>query len=72
MFLFYFSNEFFLVDVQPSPYCVYQFFDYGDHDSIILHNTNSPQFNDHHTYPVAMTTVLDQYLRSSVSICNSF
>lgn len=52
-------------DVQPSPYCVYQFFDYGDHDSIILHSTNNPEFNDHHTYPVAMTTTLDQYIRSS-------
>lgn len=52
-------------DVPPSPYCVYQFFDYGDHDSIIMHGTENPEFNDHHTYPVAMTTALDQYLRSS-------
>eukprot|EP00106_Octopus_bimaculoides_P016413 XP_014783855.1 PREDICTED: protein fantom-like [Octopus bimaculoides] len=51
-------------DVQPSPYCVYQFFDFPDHDTVILHSTNNPEFNDHRTFPVVMNTALDNYLRS--------
>ncbi|XP_046328978.2 protein fantom-like isoform X7 [Haliotis rufescens] len=51
-------------NVQPSPYCVYKFFDFDDHDSMILPNTNNPEFNDHKTYPVPMTSDLDQYLRT--------
>ncbi|XP_046557106.1 protein fantom-like isoform X4 [Haliotis rubra] len=51
-------------NVQPSPYCVYKFFDFDDHDSVILPSTNNPEFNDHKTYPVPMTSDLDQYLRT--------
>ncbi|XP_036370791.1 protein fantom-like isoform X2 [Octopus sinensis] len=51
-------------DVQPSPYCVYQFFDFPDHDTVILHSTNNPEFNDHRTFPVVMNAALDNYLRS--------
>ncbi|ESO82700.1 hypothetical protein LOTGIDRAFT_184477, partial [Lottia gigantea] len=49
--------------VQPSPYCMYSFFDFGDHDTKIIANSNQPVFNDHMTYPVPMTLELDQYLR---------
>ncbi|KAK7114118.1 protein fantom-like isoform X1 [Littorina saxatilis] len=49
-------------DVQPSPYCVYQFFDFSDHDTVIVRNSNNPEFHDHKTYPVPMTADLDQYL----------
>lgn len=50
--------------VQPSPYCVYQFYDNNDHDTAIIHASNNPEFNDHKTYPVAMTSELDQYLKT--------
>ncbi|KAK6185889.1 hypothetical protein SNE40_008027 [Patella caerulea] len=50
-------------NVQPSPYCVYRFFDFGDHDTAIIPNSNQPVFNDHRSYPVSMTSELDQYLR---------
>lgn len=52
-------------DVQPSPYCVYQFYDFSDHDTVIVRNSNNPEFHDHKTFPVAMTYDLDQYLRST-------
>nr|KAG5707913.1 hypothetical protein BaRGS_031644 [Batillaria attramentaria] len=52
-------------DVQPSPYCVYQFFDYRDHDTVIVRNSNNPEFHDHKTFPVPMTPDLDQYLCST-------
>ena len=55
-------------DVQPSPYCVYQFFDYSDHDTVIVRNSNNPEFHDHKTYPVPMTADLDQYLSMAVSL----
>ncbi|WAR12637.1 FTM-like protein, partial [Mya arenaria] len=51
-------------NVQPSPYCVYQFFDYNDHDTVIINSSNNPEFNDHKTYPVPMTADLDQYLKT--------
>ena len=50
--------------VQPAPYCVYQFYDNNDHDTPIIHASNNPEFNDHKTYPVAMTSDLDQYLKT--------
>ncbi|KAJ8302489.1 LOW QUALITY PROTEIN: hypothetical protein KUTeg_018885 [Tegillarca granosa] len=46
-------------NVQPSPYCVYQFFDYNDHDTVILQSTNDPEFNDHKTYPPLKIFVFD-------------
>ena len=54
-------------DVQPSPYCVYQFFDFSDHDTVIVRNSNNPEFHDHKTYPVSMNADLDQYLSVEVS-----
>ena len=54
-------------DVQPSPYCIYQFYDFNDHDTVIIHSTNNPEFNDHKTYPVPMTGDLDNYLKTMVN-----
>lgn len=51
-------------NVQPSPYCVYQFYDFNDHDTVIIHSSNNPEFNDHKTFPVPMTSDLDNYLKT--------
>ncbi|XP_064640394.1 protein fantom-like isoform X3 [Lineus longissimus] len=48
---------------QPSPYAVYRFFDYPDHDTTIVQNSNNPEFNDHKSYPIPMTVDLDKYLK---------
>ena len=58
----------FLSDVQPSPYCVYQFYDFNDHDTVIIHSSNNPEFNDHKTFPVPMTSDLDNYLKTMVCV----
>ncbi|XP_022097495.1 protein fantom-like [Acanthaster planci] len=50
--------------VQPSPYAVYRFFDFNDHDTTIVTNSNTPEFNDSYVYPVVMTAELDQYLKN--------
>lgn len=55
-----------IADVQPSPFCVYKFFDFPDHDTAIVTSSNSPCFDDHKTFPVAMTSDLDKYLRAQV------
>lgn len=52
--------------IQPSPYAVYRFFDFADHDTDIVQNTNTPQFNDVKTFPVPMTSELDNYLRAAL------
>ncbi|XP_071501124.1 protein fantom-like [Diadema antillarum] len=50
--------------VQPNPYAVYRFFDFNDHDTTIVHSSNTPEFNDSQTYPVPVTPDLDRYLRT--------
>ncbi|XP_077993112.1 protein fantom-like [Glandiceps talaboti] len=56
-------------DVQPSPYCVYRFFDFNDHDTVIIPNSNNPEFNDSKLYPVPVNVDLDRYLRTeSISV----
>lgn len=45
---------------------MYRFFDFADHDTDIVKNTNTPEFNDVKTFPVPMTTELDTYLRAAV------
>jgi hypothetical protein len=57
----------FFTGIQPSPYCVYKFYDFGDHDTNIVHNSNEPVFNDAKTFTVPMTEELDSYLRTKVS-----
>ena len=59
----------FVLDVQPSPYVVYRFYDFADHDTDIISNSNHPQWNDRKTCPVPMTEELDTYLRSQVHHC---
>uniref|UniRef100_A0A8C4SRI3 RPGRIP1 like n=1 Tax=Erpetoichthys calabaricus TaxID=27687 RepID=A0A8C4SRI3_ERPCA len=49
---------------QPSPYVVYKFFDFLDHDTPIVPNSNSPQFDDHMSFSVLMNADLDIYLKS--------
>ena len=56
-----------ILDVQPSSYCVYKFFDFADHDTDIVSHSNSPQFHDDCVFPVPMTEELDNYLKNSVS-----
>lgn len=56
----------YLAGIQPSPYAVYRFFDFADHDTDIVQSTNTPEFNDIKTFPVPMTPELDTYLRAVV------
>lgn len=48
---------------QPSPYCVYKFFDFNDHDTEIIKSSNNPEFNDHKSFAVPMDIDLDKYLK---------
>ncbi|XP_043844407.1 protein fantom isoform X4 [Dromiciops gliroides] len=50
--------------MQPNPYVVYKFFDFADHDTAIIPNSNDPQFDDHMCFPVPMNMDLDRYLKS--------
>ncbi|XP_033116274.1 protein fantom-like isoform X2 [Anneissia japonica] len=50
--------------VQPSPYSIYRFFDFADHDSTIIQSSNTPEFNDTKVYPVPMNADLDRYLKT--------
>ncbi|XP_077166658.1 protein fantom [Paroedura picta] len=51
--------------VQPSPYVVYRFFDFADHDTAIVPSSNHPHFDDHASFPVPMDADLDRYLKSA-------
>lgn len=53
-------------NVQPSPFCVYKFFDYPDHATSTVTGSNNPEYSDHKSYPVPMTADLDKYLKSQV------
>lgn len=50
--------------VQPNIYCVYKFFDFADHDTVIIPNSNNPHFDDLQHFPVQMSSDLDAYLKS--------
>ncbi|KAK2187638.1 hypothetical protein NP493_159g03000 [Ridgeia piscesae] len=50
--------------VQPSPYCMYKFFDFNDYDTNIVQGSNNPHFSDLKTFPVGMTADLDSYLKA--------
>ena len=55
--------------IQPSPYCVYKFYDFNDHDTEIIKASNYPEFNDHKSFAVPMDMDLDKYLKNeSLSI----
>ncbi|KAM4881055.1 X-linked retinitis pigmentosa GTPase regulator-interacting protein 1 [Thomomys bottae] len=48
---------------QPSPYAVYRFFTFSDHDTTIIPACEDPSFRDQVRFPVLVTSDLDQYLR---------
>ncbi|XP_073067643.1 X-linked retinitis pigmentosa GTPase regulator-interacting protein 1 isoform X2 [Manis javanica] len=48
---------------QPSPYAMYRFFTFSDHDTAIIPASNNPCFRDQARFPVLVTSDLDQYLR---------
>ncbi|XP_050999356.1 X-linked retinitis pigmentosa GTPase regulator-interacting protein 1 [Acomys russatus] len=48
---------------QPSPYAVYRFFSFPDHDTTTVPASNSPSFRDQALFPVLVSSALDQYLR---------
>nr|CAB3265690.1 protein fantom [Phallusia mammillata] len=50
--------------IQPSIYCVYKFFDFADHDTPIIPNSNNPHFDDRQAYPLLVNAHLDAYLKS--------
>jgi len=49
---------------QPSPYCVYKFYDFKDHDTEVIPASNYPEFNDHKSFAVQMDIDLDKYLKN--------
>ena len=51
---------------QPSPYCVYKFYDFKDHDTEIIPASNYPEFNDHKAFAVPMDIDLDKYLKQQM------
>ncbi|XP_069757688.1 protein fantom isoform X2 [Narcine bancroftii] len=51
-------------NTQPSPYAVYKFFDFSDHDTAIIPNSNNPQFDDFMRFRIPMNAELDHYLKS--------
>ena len=53
--------------MQPSTYCIYKFFDFNDHDTVIVESSNNPHFSDHQAFPVPMTADLDKYLKAQVN-----
>ncbi|XP_049754570.1 LOW QUALITY PROTEIN: X-linked retinitis pigmentosa GTPase regulator-interacting protein 1 [Elephas maximus indicus] len=48
---------------QPSPYAMYRFFTFADHDTAIIPASNHPYFKDQARFPVLVTSDLNQYLR---------
>ncbi|KFO27565.1 X-linked retinitis pigmentosa GTPase regulator-interacting protein 1 [Fukomys damarensis] len=48
---------------QPSPYAVYRFFTFSDHDTAIIPTSDNPYFKDQARFPVLLSSELDQYLR---------
>ena len=48
---------------QPSPYVMYRFFTFSDHDTPIIPASNNPCFRDLARFPVLVSSDLDQYLR---------
>ncbi|XP_043351414.1 X-linked retinitis pigmentosa GTPase regulator-interacting protein 1 [Dermochelys coriacea] len=51
------------LSTQPSPYAMYRFFTFPDHDTPIIPSSNNPHFGDLRTFPMRPTAELDRYLR---------
>ncbi|KAH0626249.1 hypothetical protein JD844_001096 [Phrynosoma platyrhinos] len=47
---------------QPSPYAMYQFFTFPDHDTMIIPASNNPHFGDLQTFALCVTPELHHYL----------
>ncbi|XP_060110713.1 LOW QUALITY PROTEIN: X-linked retinitis pigmentosa GTPase regulator-interacting protein 1 [Heteronotia binoei] len=47
---------------QPSPYAMYQFFTFPDHDTVIVPSSNNPHFGDLRSFPLRVTPELHYYL----------
>ncbi|KAM9502382.1 protein fantom isoform 2-T5 [Salvelinus alpinus] len=56
----------------PSPYVVYQFYDFPDHDTCIVGDCSEPQFEDNMSFPVAMEAELDSYLKAGALLLYVF
>ncbi|XP_028644309.1 X-linked retinitis pigmentosa GTPase regulator-interacting protein 1 isoform X2 [Grammomys surdaster] len=48
---------------QPSPYVMYRFFTFPDHDTTVIPASSNPYFKDQALFPMLVTSDLDQYLR---------
>nr|XP_042699750.1 X-linked retinitis pigmentosa GTPase regulator-interacting protein 1 [Chrysemys picta bellii] len=55
-------------NTQPSPYAMYRFFTFPDHDTPIIPSSNNPHFGDLRTFPMRSTAELNRYLRLE-SLC---
>nr|XP_056720063.1 X-linked retinitis pigmentosa GTPase regulator-interacting protein 1 [Euleptes europaea] len=47
---------------QPSPYAMYQFFTFPDHDTAIVPSSSNPHFGDLRSFPLRVTPELHHYL----------
>ncbi|XP_015275918.1 PREDICTED: X-linked retinitis pigmentosa GTPase regulator-interacting protein 1 [Gekko japonicus] len=47
---------------QPSPYAMYRFFTFPDHDTVIVPSSNNPHFGDLRTFPLRVTPELHHFL----------
>ncbi|KAJ7313084.1 hypothetical protein JRQ81_004352 [Phrynocephalus forsythii] len=47
---------------QPSPYVVYRFFTFPDHDTVIVPSSNAPHFGDSQSFALRATPELHHYL----------
>nr|XP_020665193.1 X-linked retinitis pigmentosa GTPase regulator-interacting protein 1 [Pogona vitticeps] len=47
---------------QPSPYAVYKFFTFPDHDTVIVPSSNNPHFGDRQSFALCATPELHHYL----------
>ncbi|XP_053901189.1 X-linked retinitis pigmentosa GTPase regulator-interacting protein 1 [Malaclemys terrapin pileata] len=56
------------LNTQPSPYAMYRFFTFPDHDTPIIPSSNNPHFGDLRTFPMRSTAELNRYLRLE-SLC---
>jgi len=52
----------------PSPYVVYKFYNNDDHDSDIVADSTSPQFNDVKLYTIPADSCLHDYLCREVRV----
>jgi protein fantom len=61
----FFLEILFLLHHQPDLYFIYKFYDFPDHDTIIIPSSNKPNFDDRTQYPIQMDKELDRYLKQS-------